>query len=52
MVNTNRLRIFNWKLGKLKDDILLLQQEIIEVQDDVDSSQKCIYIPQDGCPDL
>ena len=33
------------KIGKLKDDILILQQEIIEVQDDVDSSENGTYIP-------
>ena len=33
------------KIGKLKDDILILQQEIIEVQDDVDSSTSATYIP-------
>ena len=33
------------KIGKLKDEILLLQQDIVELQDDVDSSKSGTYIP-------
>lgn len=36
------------KIGKLKDEILLLKQDIIEIQDDVDSSKSDTYIPQGG----
>ena len=35
------------KIGKLKDEILLLKQDIIEVQDDVDSSKTVPWSPQD-----
>ena len=34
------------KIGKLKDEILLLKQDIIEVQDDVDSSKTVPWQPQ------
>ena len=34
------------KIGKLKDEILLLKQDIIEVQDDVDSSKTVPWSPQ------
>ena len=33
------------KIGKLKDEILLLQQDIVEVQDDVDSSRTVPWEP-------
>ena len=33
------------KIGKLKDEILLLQQDIVEVQDDVDSSKTVPWEP-------
>ena len=36
---------YQLKIGKLKDEILLLQQEIVDAQDDVDSSKSGTYIP-------
>ena len=35
---------YQLKIGRLKDEILLLQQDIVEIQDEVDSSKSGTYI--------
>jgi uncharacterized coiled-coil DUF342 family protein len=36
---------YQLKIGRLKDEILLLQQDIVEIQDEVDSSESGTYVP-------